>query len=260
MLKQINGITYAASPLIELFDFISHGFLSRTGGVSKAQFSSLNFDTRDGDNTENIEQNKIIAGKLFGFDPARLLTIRQVHGNDVLIIDKPVKNIDGFSLTPADATVTNQRNIAIGILTADCAPIILVDPVLKVIGIVHAGWRGTAKRVVKKAIEAMASHFGADKNTIIAAVGPSIGQCCYKVDETVAKDFGVGKFIQKESNYWRLDLKKANARQMQESGILEENISVENLCTSCRNDLFFSYRADNKKTGRQLNFIVMREK
>lgn len=265
MLKEIGGITYAASPLLEPFDFIIHGFLSRIGGVSKAPFYSLNFDTRDGDDSENIEQNKAIAGKLFGFDKERLLTIKQVHGNDVLIIDKPVKNIAELSQMPADAIVTNQCNIAVAILTADCVPIVLVDPVLKVIGIVHAGWRGTAKGVVQKAIEAMTLQFGSQKKNLIAAVGPSIGQCCYKVDEAVAKEFGWEKakhcsddFIQKSGDNWRLDLKKANTAQMLQSGILEKNISVENLCTSCRNDLFFSYRKDNKKTGRQLNFIVLK--
>lgn len=272
MLKQEAGIKYASSHILDTLDFVRHGFLSRIGGISKPPFSSLNFDTRDGDNIKNVEHNKTMAGMLFGFDASRLLTINQVHGNDVLIIDKPVKDISSISKTSADAIITNQYGIAIGILTADCVPILLADPVKKLISVVHAGWRGTVKRIVQKTIEIMIKHFDSDKKAILAAIGPSIGQCCYKVDEVVAKEFGDNEFIiplsplvkvESKGNRgdfeWMLDLKRANLNQMLNSGLLEKNVSVEDICTSCRNDLFFSYRADNKKTGRQLNFIMMRE-
>ncbi|MEK6598711.1 MAG: peptidoglycan editing factor PgeF [Deltaproteobacteria bacterium] len=258
MLKQEAGIKYASSHILDALDFIRHGFLSRVGGISEPPFSSLNFDTRDGDDIKNVEHNKIIAGRLFGFDASRVLTINQSHGNDVLIIDKPVKDISGLSKTSADAIITNQCGIAIGILTADCVPIIMVDPIKKVAGVVHAGWRGTAKRIVQKTIETMVKHFGSGKKEIVAAIGPSIGQCCYKVDGVVAREFGDNGFINKEDDCWRLDLKKANLGQMVNSGIFEKNISVEDFCTSCRNDLFFSYRADGKITGRQLNFVMLK--
>jgi len=217
--------------------------------------------------------NKTTAGSLFGFNASRLLTINQVHGKNVLIIDKPVKDIPGISKTSADAIITNQYGIAIGILTADCVPILLADPVKRLISAVHAGWRGTAKRIVQKTIEIMINHFDSDKKAILAAIGPSIGQCCYEVDGVVAREFrdnnqyitplsplvvvkskGSGENVE-----WRLDLKRANLNQLLQSGLLEQNVSIEDICTSCRNDLFFSYRADNKKTGRQLNFIMMRE-
>lgn len=258
MLKQEAGIKYASSHILDALDFIRHGFLSRVGGISEPPFSSLNFDTRDGDDIKNVEHNKTIAGRLFGFDASRVLTINQSHGNDALIIDKPVKDISGLSKTSADAIITNQYGIAIGILTADCVPILLADPVKKLVSVVHAGWRGTAKRIVQKTIETMVKHFGSGKKEIVAAIGPSIGQCCYKVDEVVAKEFGDNGFINKEDDCWRLDLKKANLGQMVNSGILEKNISVEDFCTSCRNDLFFSYRADGKITGRQLNFVMLK--
>lgn len=260
MLKQEAGIKYASSHILDTLDFVRHGFLSRVGGISEPPFSSLNFDTRNGDDIKNVEHNKTTAGRLFGFDASRVLTINQSHGNDVLIIDKPVKDISGLSKTSADAIITNQYGIAIGILTADCVPIMVVDPVKKIIGIVHAGWRGTAKRIVQKTIETMVKHFGSGKKEILAAIGPSIGQCCYKVDEVVAKEFGDNEFINKEDDCWRLDLKKANLSQLMDSGILEKNISIEDFCTSCRNDLFFSYRKDGKITGRQLNFIMLKGK
>lgn len=258
MLKQEAGIKYASSHILDALDLIRHGFLSRVGGISEPPFSSLNFDTRDGDDIKNVEHNKTIAGRLFGFDASRVLTINQSHGNDALIIDKPVKDISGLSKTSADAIITNQYGIAIGILTADCVPILLADPVKKLVSVVHAGWRGTAKRIVQKTIETMVKHFGSGKKEIVAAIGPSIGQCCYKVDEVVAKEFGDNGFINKEDDCWKLDLKKANLGQMVNSGILEKNISVEDFCTSCRNDLFFSYRADGKITGRQLNFVMLK--
>ena len=270
-------ITYASSSILEAVDFISHGFLSRIGGISKTPFSSLNFDMRDGDSATNIEHNKIAAGKLFGFDASRLLTINQVHGNDVLIINKPARDTFTLSKTSADAIITNQCGIAIAVLTADCVPIMLADPVKKVVGVVHAGWRGTVKAVVQTAVETMVKQFGSDRKALLAAIGPSIGSCCYKVDEVVAKEFGGNEYLillypplkKGESKgdlakggrgdfEWRLDLKKANFAQMLDIGLLEKNISIENFCTSCRNDLFFSYRADGKKTGRQLNFIMLK--
>ncbi len=251
-------ITYASSSILEAVDFISHGFLSRIGGISKPPFSSLNFDTRDGDDIKNVEHNKTTVGRLFGFDADRILTINQAHGSNVLVIDKPIKDTFSLSKISADAIITNQYDVAIGILTADCVPILLLDPVKKIVGAVHAGWRGTVKAVVQKAIEIMAREFGSDKKEILAAIGPSIGQCCYKIDEVVAKEFRDNEYIKKEDDCWRLDLKKVNLSQMVSSGILGKNISVEDLCTSCRNDLFFSYRKDGKITGRQLNFVMLR--
>ena len=267
MLKENIGIAYASSPLLEGIDSMRHGFLTRIGGVSKGCFSSLNFDIRDGDDIGNVEQNKAIAGRVFCFKPIGLLTANQVHGNHMLTIENPVKDLSALSKTDADAIITNQDGIAIGVLTADCVPIILADPIKKIIGIVHAGWKGTVNGIAKKAIDAMIKKFGSDRKTIIAAIGPSIGPCCYKVGDVVVKkfwgrssEFRGNEFIVKEGNAWRLDLKKANYAQLLKSGILKPNISVEDICTSCRNDLFFSYRKDGKVTGRQLNFIMMKER
>lgn len=275
MLKHGNGIIYASSPLLERVSLISHGFLSRIGGISKGPFSSLNFDIREGDNKTNVEHHKIVVGRLFGFEAERLLTINQIHGDEVLVIDKPVKNIPDMSKTSADAIVTNQCGIAIGVMTADCVPIILIDIVKKVIGMVHAGWKGTVKGVIPKTLEKMVKQFDSDKETILAAIGPSIGQCCYKVNDAVIKEFGFlgsefggNEFITplhpplpkggRGDSEWRIDLKRANLNQLLSAGIAEKNISMESICTSCRNDLFFSYRADGKLTGRQLNFIMMK--
>src|SRR3989304_3632599 len=177
-----------------------HGFLTRIGGVSKGCFSSLNFDIRDGDDIGNVEQNKAIAGRVFCFKPIGLLTANQVHGNHMLTIENPVKDLSALSKTDADA-------------------------------------------IIKK--------FGSDRKIIIAAIGPSIGPCCYKVGDVVVKEFGGrssefrgNEFIVKEGNAWRLDLKKANYAQLLKSGILKPNMSVQAICPSCRNDLFFSYRKD----------------
>lgn len=262
MLKQHNDIFYNSSAVLEKIDFIKHGFLSRCGGISKSPFSSLNFDTRDGDDCKNISHHKLIIGRLFGFDISRLLLIKQVHGNDVLVIDRRIKDISKLYENSGDIIITNQYNIAIGVLTADCVPIMMVDPVKKVIGIIHAGWRGVVKYVVKNALDAMVNHFGSDSKNILAAIGPSIGQCCYEVADAVAASFAenmeyCNEFMIKKKNKWQIDLKKANFIQMKNAGILEKHISTENICTSCENNMFFSYRADGKITGRQLNFIML---
>lgn len=262
MLKNKKGIKYIACPKLERHAEINHAFLTRTGGISKDAFSSLNFDLRDGDSKKNIEHNIKKTAKTFGFKPSRLITVNQVHGDDIFIIDKKTPLSKKVS---ADAIITNLRGIAIDVLTADCVPIILFDPLNTAIAIVHAGWKGTLKKIVEKTILTMSKKFGTSAKTLAAAIGPCIGKCCYNVDDTVVKPFkntfpDYKEFIKLEKSDWKLDLKKANYVQLVCAGLLKKNIWTANHCTSCRKDLFFSYRRDNKKTGRQMSFVMIKEK
>jgi YfiH family protein len=194
-----------------------------------------------------------------------LLSLRQVHGDWVVLFDPAFQTIEGIWQTEGDALITRTPGVALGVFTADCLPIFLYDPVQEAIGVVHTGWRGTAKGVIRKAVEKMGESFRCQSRDILAALGPCIGPCCYEVDgpvkaafisggipwELVSSPGGDGK--------WLLNLYEANLFQMQEAGILKKNINLLKICTSCHGEAFFSYRNADKTGGRQLNFIALKK-
>ena len=154
--------------------------------------------------------------------------------------------------------------MALCIKTADCVPVFLADPVRRVIGAVHAGWKGTALQIVEKAVREMVQRFGARPSDLFAAIGPAIGPCCYEVDAAVYQAmshhasrtafFHTGR----QDGRWMLDLPLANRHQLLRCGLLPERIRTADHCTACHPDLFFSHRAQGGNTGRQLNFIMIR--
>jgi len=155
--------------------------------------------------------------------------------------------------------VTSSREVALGVLTADCLAVILVSPGGSTVAAVHAGWRGTLEGVVVKALESVGRKGAAG---VTAGLGPCIGVCCYEVGDETYEAFREkwGKsFVRKvfkRSGQWRLDLRKANAVQLLEAGLMKKNIASVPLCTCCRSDLFFSHRRDGERTGRMLAFAV----
>ncbi|MFQ5587084.1 MAG: peptidoglycan editing factor PgeF [Thermodesulfobacteriota bacterium] len=257
---------FITSPVISRHRFTRHAFLTRIGGTSTGPFASLNFSERNGDSSSHVEKNRATAGRFLGFDTAKLFTVHQVHGDRVLVVDNhtDIRSLLQRREKPmADAIITDQKGIAIGVLTADCVPIILADPVKKVVGIVHAGWKGTADDICSKAVASFHYYFGSTPDEISAAIGPSIGPCCYEVAEKTARLFFATPFQGKDilvtsgAGRWKLDLRKANRTQLVKNGVKEGNISVSNLCTSCSTDLFFSHRREGSPTGRQLSFVLM---
>jgi len=263
VLKEKDGIKYLSSPMLSSFDpVLIHGFLTRAGGVSSPPFSSLNFDIRDGDPPGNVARNREIIKKASGARMERLILVNQVHGSSVLVLDDFEGGGASYRLTDADAIITGLADFPIGILTADCLPILLYDPVNAVIGAVHAGWKGTVRSIVVKTVEAMRARFGTNPRDIVCALGPYIGPCCYGVGENVYEEFseafGNVDCFKRDSGGLRLDIGASNIYQLHEAGVLKDNISISPCCTSCRNDLFFSYRKDDKRTGRQLSFMMLK--
>jgi YfiH family protein len=159
--------------------------------------------------------------------------------------------------------ITNAPGIAIGVETADCVPVLLVDPIALVVGAVHAGWRSTVRKIVQKAVRKMRDEFGADPSRMIAAIGPAIGPECYEVDEPVmgpvreAFPFWREIAALRGSGRWSLDLVKANRIELVEAGLAESNVHALGMCTSCRRDLFYSFRAEGR-TGRMLSAIMIK--
>jgi YfiH family protein len=232
-LKEENGITYLQLPV---FRRIRHAFCTRTGG----------------------EEVSLAA---LGIPEGRLLTLRQVHGADVLIFEENTRAALTYSL-PYDAVITDKKRVALGIWTADCIPILMLDRSKKIIAAVHAGWRGIWRGVIERTVNAMINTFGSSPADIVAGIGPGIGPCCYEVQQDVKSLFqncygSPDRLIQEREGRTYLDLSRAAQLELSRVGILPANIETIPLCTSCREDLFFSYRRD-QQPGRQLSFIMLR--
>ncbi len=193
----------------------------------------------------------------------RVVTVHQVHGTEALVLDhrsarfsKSATEGHGY-----DAIVTNQPGVLVAVGTADCVPILLLDPVRRVSAAVHAGWRGTLGGIVPKTVGVMQNRFGCSLRSIRAAIGPSIGVCCYEVDGPVLAP------LKRSFPYWadvvedvkgtkaHLDLRGFNRRQLEETGVSPDRIETVNLCTACHPDLFYSYRRDGPRTGRMSSGI-----
>ena len=261
---------------------IVHGFTLRTGGASRLDgVPAFNLGRTDWDTSDTVERNRRQLLESFGKAKLQLLTQRQFHSDIVRRLDElPPQPLRG------DATITRARGLLLAVLTADCVPILLVDPKHRAIGAVHAGWRGTLKRIAAKTLGRMHMEFGTRPSDVIAVLGPSIGRCCYEVGIEVvqafhaqfanARDFFEGPFDRLVADdspnplQWlnmhppghqppppkaHLDLIAANRWQLEEAGILSKHIHVSDLCTTCHKDLFFSHRAEHGRTGRLMGAI-----
>jgi hypothetical protein len=192
-----------------------------------------------------------------------LVSLRQVHGDTIRVFQGGEKETGDLWEREGDALITSSSGVALGIFTADCLPIFLFEPEKQVVAAVHAGWRGTARGISRKAVEKMAEVFACAKEKILAALGPCIGPCCYEVDEPVEAKFHDSGLPWESFAFlrgpgrWSLDLQEANLHLLIKSGVKRENIRRLALCTSCRSDLFFSHRREKGTRGRHLNFISM---
>lgn len=243
------GISIAI-PALDALDIVQYAFTTRQNGL--------------GARTNGLKQPddwKPVA-EAFGIAPDRLVTVNQVHGETILRVDR--SNYKGIRSTHADGMITRERGLAIGVETADCVPILLVDPVTPAVGAVHAGWRSTVKKIVQKAVGAMQNEFGSDPRRVIAAIGPAIGPECYEVDEPVMgpvrETFPFWKEVAspRGNDRWSLDLSRLNRKELIQAGLPEINIYSFGLCTSCLPDLFYSFRREGR-TGRMLSVIMIKE-
>ncbi len=206
------------------------------------------FGQRAGPGTETREETGArVRAALAG--TGRLLLMRQVHGTAV--VRAPWEG------TPeADAAIATDPGLLVGISTADCLPVFLVDPLRRAVAAVHAGWRGTASGIVARAVEALVAG-GSRPTDLVAALGPGIGRCCYEVGDELRAAFGPGAeafFHPGPGGRPHLDVRAANASQLEDAGLRPERIHHVADCTSCREDLYYSYRRDGPGTGRLISF------
>ncbi|WP_336294241.1 peptidoglycan editing factor PgeF [Bartonella sp. CB169] len=242
---------------------IKHGFFTRQSGISKSLYQNLKVSQNSNDKPEHIEKNRIFIANYFGVDVKNLVTVNQVHSCEVVVVNQAIMD----ALPKADAIVTTTQELAIGILTADCGPILFADPQAGVIAATHAGWRGSLNGVVEKTISVMEEQ-GAKRPSITAVLGPCIGPCHYEVTSEFYNQFiDYHRKFQKhflktdKPNHFYFNLWTFIMNQLKEAGI---RASCLKLCTYKNEQSFFSYRRaihrNEPDCERQISAIVLKNK
>ena len=208
-----------------------------------------------------IENREKIALLLSSKNDLHFVVAKQTHSDHIKVLTRTETkgwNTMEDAIDDCDALITAEKGVILTILTADCVPILLYDPVKEVVAAVHAGWKGTQAQIVAKTVIKMKEQFDCHEDNIVAAVGPSIGKCCYEVGEEVAKHFFdiPHAFIQKGEKYM-LDLPYINKYQLLDAGLKETNIEMSNVCTACEVEDYFSYRKEQGCSGRFMSMIGM---
>src|SRR5690349_7552908 len=279
--RSSRGLQILQIPAFSKLPWLIHGFSTKPGGVSDQNGERvLNLGFTEWDTKDNVLENRRRFQSVLGATDLQLVSLKQIHSDVIHLFDSvPAEACRG------DASVTNRPGLLLGVQTADCVPILLVDAKKRAIASIHAGWRGTLQRIVVKAIGQMQMHFKSKPADLFAAIGPSIGGCCYEVGTEVATQF-LSQFA--EAPEWfdefrtgdepnpiqwlnmmppghqpppknvLLDLRKANRAQLLNAGLREQNILLSDLCTACRRDLLFSYRKEAGTTGRLMSVIGLR--
>lgn len=251
MEKKEGVVPYYTFPLFSSWPGLVH-FVSSGAG-------DLGFSEREEHRT--VEANRRMLLEEVGLRAEQLVTAEQVHSARVRVVGASEKGrgaLDRESRLPAtDALVTAEEGICLMVLAADCVPVLLYEPVCRVVAAVHAGWRGTAARIVEQTVQVMQKQFGCRPEQIRAGIGPSIGPCCFEVGEEVAQVFRDLCPRQPEivrpaatSGKYQVDLWETNRQELLEAGLLPAHIEVAGMCSKCHPDHFFSYRRDGEKAGR----------
>ncbi len=254
-LETKNGISFFEISEMAELGWVRHAFLTRRGGVSPSPYNSLNMSDKNGDQKERVAGNRNLIADTFRFEERRLILLDQMQRDQILVVKEPLHTLP--APLEYDAMITNVPNIFLGILTADCLPIIAIDRKRKVIAAIHSGRNGTSLQITTKVLKKM-KDLGCSLRDFLIGMGPSIGSCCYEIDEKTFHPDWKPFSIEKELGKWMVDLAQINIDLMKNEGIKEEQIFRINLCTRCCSDLFFSYRGEGR-TGRQLSFVGMLE-
>ncbi|MCL4514358.1 MAG: peptidoglycan editing factor PgeF [Firmicutes bacterium] len=266
-----DGVIYLHFAEIDGLGLVTHAFSTRLGGVSKPPCDSLNLGYHVADDPEAVAENRRRFLAVLGINRAQLVTAEQVHGDRVAVVDEKLLEVgrqlpDALNplLSATDAMVTAIPWMALAIFTADCVPILIVDPVRRAIGAAHAGWQGTVRKIAARTVRAMQDSFGTRPEDCLVALGPSIGPCCYEVDgrvmDRIHENFSASDRLAtpRGGGKWLLDLWAANSRSLQETGVKEENLLTSGCCTGCQPGLFFSHRAEKGKSGRMAAIVMLK--
>lgn len=276
MTAQNNNITHISKNGVGIIQFqnllkyepvLVHGFTTRLGGVSAGDCRSLNMGFNRDDTKENVLANYKRVSETLEIDYRKMVFSNQVHENRIRAVDESDRGkgiLYDSDIIGYDGLVTASRDVVLVTFYADCVPIMLFDPKNKVICSAHSGWRGTVKEIAGEAVTVMEREYGCKAEDIEAAVGPSIGKCCFEVgvevyDEFITKLEWSSKFCcLKENNKWNIDLHGIIRQTLINRGVDGNRVCMGNICTMCNTDMFFSYRGDKGKTGSMAAIMNLR--
>lgn len=238
-------------------NILTHCFTTRLGGVSEGECTSLNLSFNKNDSKEKVMENYRIVADAIGVDFNKMVLSNQIHEDKIRIVQEEdagkgltqKSDIIGF-----DGLSTNQSGIPLVTFYADCVPVLLLDPVKRAITSVHSGWKSTLKNISYQALMVMKDSYGSDFKDIQVAIGPSICSDCFEVGLDVYNSFVLKyswctQYTTYKNGKYFINLQQIIRRVLVDAGVLYENVSISGVCTKCNNDVFFSFRGDNRKTG-----------
>ncbi|PMC38355.1 peptidoglycan editing factor PgeF [Bacillus sp. UMB0899] len=254
----------------DLLTGLKVGFSTKSGGVSTGYFTSLNLGLHVQDQPEDVRENRETLAKALSFPLKNWVFAEQVHSDKIMKVNKSSSgkgtHVYEDGVAACDGLYTSEKGIMLSLCFADCVPLFFIAPKHSLIGVAHAGWKGTVKDIAGKMVKLWQQEEEVDAKDIFVAIGPSIGGCCYIVDDKVISSIDKQVLVHGSMPYnplsngkYQLDLKLLNEHYLRNAGIFKENILVSDLCTSCEKGLFFSHRRDNGLTGRMLSFIGINE-
>jgi YfiH family protein len=257
---QPNGLAYYTFEMLDACPEIVHAVTTRHGGVSEGPYASLNLTTGTGDNVDAVEENLARLCNALDLRRTDLVSPNQRHTANGLRVGRAER---GQVFTGYDILVTNEPGVPLLLRYADCTPVLIYDPRQRALAVVHSGWRGTMQGAGRAAVALLAAEFGSRPADMIAGVGPSIGPCCYEVGDEVA-DAARAAFTDADgllphgkNGRRHLDLWAANERWLREAGV--RTVETAGLCTACRSEEFFSYRASKGRTGHFGALMALRD-
>jgi YfiH family protein len=260
-----QDLIWLTAPLLEGQSRIRHGFSTRTGGVSRPPFDTLNLALGRGDDPAAVEENYRRFCAVAGGDPARTVLSRQVHEDTVRLVTEADagKGLRFPQDYTADALITNQPGLSLVVFSADCGILLLFDPKTGAIGAIHAGWRGCAAGIVAKTVRELERVFGARPADLLCAIGPCIGPCCFETDDdvpqamTAALGDQAAPYLERRGPKWHVDLAGLNREWLLSAGVDPAHIELCGLCTACHPELFWSHRKMGNARGGQVAMITL---
>lgn len=257
-LHRKGKLAYLTIPAFENTGLVKHGFSTRLGGYSTGPYESLNLGFKRADDKNRVINNYKVFCKAIDIDFKNLVASDQIHKDVIYKVtyeDRGKGIYRDSDIQAVDALITREKNVALVTYYADCVPLFFLDTKTPAIGLAHAGWRGTVQKIGQKTLREMKKQFGTQPRDVLIGIGPCINKCCYEVDQPVIDKFKQAfsywdKLVEYKGNgKWMLDLLLANKSLLKDVGINSTQITTSDYCTSCFNDLFFSYRKDQGKTG-----------
>ncbi|MGV3488601.1 MAG: peptidoglycan editing factor PgeF [Tuberibacillus sp.] len=242
------------------------GFTTRLGGFSSSPYATFNFGYHVGDSADSVTQNRRQLGEIIGISPENWVGAEQVHGNQVAYVSRSDVGRGALdypsALSGIDGLLTDQTECLLTACFADCTPLFFWSEEAPAVGIAHAGWKGTVGEIASVMTEKFLKQFNIMPASLSVAIGPSIGPCCYEVDDVVANRVKAISGMDaddvlnlKDNGHYMLNLQLLNKQILLKNGLSAENIFTTTLCTSCRTDLFFSHRKEGGPTGRMMGYI-----